>query len=230
MQPARFPLLALAGAALLLCGGATRTVSWNSAISSGPQGSHVIGNPAAKLRVTIWSSYTSSESARFAVESEGPLRLGMISSGKVAIEVRHLVRSPVDLTVAMLAECGAAAGFFLRHTGFLRRQPRWIAPLAKASGAQQQRWRYGTLAQRNRAIARDFRFYDLMEGMGVDRAVTDRCLTDPRAAQRITAQSEAALAAGLDKAPTFALNDAVQEGVSTWPQLNATIDKSLQKP
>ena len=230
MQPARFPLLALAGAALLLCGGATRTVSWNSAISSGPQGSHVIGNPAAKLRVTIWSSYTSSESARFAVESEGPLRLGMISSGKVAIEVRHLVRSPVDLTVAMLAECGAAAGFFLRHTGFLRRQLRWIAPLAKASGAQQQRWRYGTLAQRNRAIARDFRFYDLMEGMGVDRAVTDRCLTDPRAAQRITAQSDAALAAGLDKPPTFALNGAVQEGVSTWPQLNATIDKSLQKP
>jgi protein-disulfide isomerase len=230
MMRRRLAQVALAGAALLLCGGATRSVSWNNAMSSGAQGSHVIGNPKAKLRVAIWSSYTSPESARFAVESEGPLRLGMISSGQVAIEVRHLVRSPVDLTVAMLAECGSEAGFFVRHTGFLRRQPRWIAPLAHAADVQQQRWRYGTLAQRNRAIARDFRLYDLMEGMGVDRAVTDRCLTDPRAAQRITAQSEAAIAAGLDKAPAFAINGLVQEGVSTWPQLNATIDKSLKNP
>lgn len=223
----RLARAALVLAALALTSGATRTVGWNNAFSSGAEGSHVIGNPDAKVRVTVWSSYTCLECSTFAVQSEGPLRIGMISSGRVAIEIRHLVRNPVDQTVAMLAECGSEAGFFQRHIGFLRRQSRWIGAMSGASTAQRQRWLYGSVQQRNRAVARDFGLYDVMEGMGVDRSTTERCLGDPRAAQRIAAQAEAGKAAGLDKAPAFAINGAVQPGVSTWQQLNALIDKSL---
>jgi predicted DsbA family dithiol-disulfide isomerase len=115
----------------------------------------------------------------------------------------------------------------VRHTGFLRRQASWIKPLASASSTQKQRWQYGTLAQRNRAVARDFRLYDLMEGMGTDRSVTDRCLTDEAVAKRITAQSDSAAALGIIDPPGLAINETMLEGVTTWAALRPHIDKSF---
>lgn len=227
MAIGRIPALILAGAALVAIGAAPKSIGWNSEISAGADGSHVMGNPEAKVRITEYVSYTCKACSAFAVQSEAPLRIGYISSGKVSFEVRQILRGPVDLTIAMLAECGTKERFFMRHTGFLRRQASWMKPVASASPAQQQRWKYGTLAQRNRAIASDLRLYDLMEGMGINRNITDRCLTDQAVAERITAQSNSSQALGITNPPGLAINEKLLDGVTTWAELRPLIDKSL---
>jgi protein-disulfide isomerase len=229
VKSAALAALALGLLAPQMVGAAPRTVGWNMAAEKNADGSHLVGNSKAKVRLTVYSNYTCTDCAKFAVESEGPLRIGMISSGQVALELRPVVKNPVDLVMAMLAECGDEARYFVRHTGFLRRQASWIKPMTTASASQQQRWRYGTLAQRHRAIANDLKLYDLMETMGADRGKTDRCLTDAAMAQRITMASDAALAAGVTQTPAFAINGALQPGVTTWAKLSPLINKSLTK-
>lgn len=228
MALGRIHAMLLAGAALLSIGAAApRGIGWNSVINPGADGSHIMGNPDARVRITEYVSYTCKACSAFAIQSEGPLRIGYISSGKVSFEVRHVLQGPIDLTIAMLAECGPKDRFFMRHTGFLRRQASWIKPLATASALQKQRWQYGTLAQRNRAVARDFGLYDLLEGMGTDRSVTDRCLTDAAMAERITAQSNASKALNITDQPGLAINEALLGGVTTWAALRPHIDKRL---
>lgn len=220
-------------AALMLALGAggalaqARDPAWNNTVSLGAGGSHVLGNPAAKVKVTEYSSYTCARCAAFAVQSEGPLRIGYVSSGRVSFEVRHYLRNAVDLTVAMLVECGPKENFFLNHTAFLRRQASWIAPLASASDSQKRRWFYGPLVQRNRAIADDFGLFAIMESRGYDRMQTDRCLGDQAAADRIAAQSQAAVDQGIVDAPRFFINGTLAAGVDSWSRLQPLIDKGL---
>lgn len=207
--------------------GAPKTVGWNYTVSIAPGGSHVLGNPDAKVRVVQYSSYTCSRCAAFAVQSEAQMQIGYISSGRVSFELRHYLRNAVDMTVAMLVECGPPERFFLNHTAFLHRQDSWIGPLSTASDGQKRRWHYGTLLQRNRAIASDFGLFRIMEARGVSRTETERCLADQSVANRIAAQSQAAVDQGIIDAPRFFINGAPVAGVDNWAALRPQIDKAL---
>ena len=48
------------------------------------------------------------------------------------VEVRHLIRDPIDMTVAMLTNCGMPARFFGNHNMFLASQNTWIGRAAYA--------------------------------------------------------------------------------------------------
>src|SRR5258707_7247642 len=162
MRPIRSAALA---AAALLSIGAAKPIpgNWNATVSVTPSGSHLLGNPRAALKLTEYISYTCPHCAHFDREASDPIRMFYVAPGKVSVEVRHLVRDPIDLTVAMLTNCGAPAKFFGTHTAFLRGQANWIANANGASPAQQARWTSGDQAARLRAIASDFGFYTIME-------------------------------------------------------------------
>jgi len=218
-------LAALVGIALLATGAAPR--AWNLAVSQ-TDGGHRIGNPDAKVKLTEYVSYTCSHCADFARESDGALQLGYVIPGKVSVEVRHIVRDPVDLTAAMLANCGPAEKFARNHTAFMFGQDKWIAPLSTASSAQRQRWTSGDPAARRRAIAADFGFYRIMEGRGYTRIQADRCLADEALAKRLAETS----ARDLDDkripgTPSFAIDGVVLTGTHTWAVLRPQIDARL---
>lgn len=199
--------------------------NWNTTVVVTPQGSHVLGNPAAPFKLTEYISYTCPHCSHFESQSDATLRLGYISTGKVAVEVWHLVRDPVDLTVAMLANCGPPAKFFQNHSAFMRGQEKWIAPLETATDAQRARWSNGTQLARRRAIAADFHLYEIMQGRGYDRPAADRCLADEAVAQRLGKQTQAAFEAGVEGTPSFSLNGTLLAGTHDWallqPQLAA---------
>lgn len=109
----------------------------------------------------------------------------------------------------MLTNCGAKEKFFLNHAAMMRSQSRWIATIASASPAQQQRWRNPDSAQRNRAIAADFGFYAIMASRGYDRQTADKCLTDKTMEARLMKQSQQAVALGVRSTPSFAINGTV---------------------
>ena len=199
--------------------------NWNAAIAVTPMGSHLLGNPAAAVRLVEYISYTCPHCAAFETQADGPMRLAYVSTGKLLIEVRHYVRDPVDLTVAMLTNCGPPAKFFLNHAAFLRGQSVWIAPMTDSTAAQRARWSSGDMLSRRRAMASDFHMYQIMQSRGYSRVEVDHCLADEAMAQRLAQQNVEADRLGVSGTPSFLLNGALLHGTHDWsllqPQLNA---------
>ncbi len=216
-------LAALAAAAVLAIGaGKPAPRNWNTVVQVLPSGSHLLGNPAA-ARLTEYISYTCPHCAHFDSDASDPLRLYFIMSGKLAVEVRHLVRDPIDMTVAMLTNCGARSKFFGNHTAFLRSQDRWIVAADNASDAQQARWTNGEQTARRRAIANDFGFYAIMGARGYDRPSIDRCLADNAMAQRLAAQTSEAAGLGVQGTPSFLLDGELLAGTHDWQTLQVQL-------
>lgn len=184
------------------------------------EGGHAIGDPQAPLRLTEYISYTCPGCARFTREGEGALALAYIAPGRVRLEIRHLLRDPVDLTAALLTHCGAPARFPHNHAAFMLSQDSWLGRIGSASAAQRQRWTAGDPAARRRAIAGDLGFYDIMERRGYGRAEADRCLADEGMARRLAEHSAADWRIpGIGGTPAFAIDGAVLAGTHDWSQL-----------
>jgi protein-disulfide isomerase len=143
------------------------------------------------------------------------------------VEVRHLVRDPIDMTVAMLTNCGAPAKFFTNHTAFLRSQSRWLAAANSASPAQRSRWTSGTARERFQAIASDFGFYAIMASRGYDRMTVERCLADTAMAQKLAAQTSEAARLGVNGTPSFLINGELLAGTHDWQGLKPQLDARM---
>lgn len=197
---------------------------WNATYAATGEG-HRVGNPEAATSLVMFVSYTCPHCAEFEQQSEGALRLGYIHEGKLSVEVRHLIRNPVDLAAALAAECGPAERFFARHRTMLGAHRQWMATAMAATPAQQQRWVSGPLPGRMRAIASDLGFYALMERHGLTRAALDRCLSDEARANAIAAASqEQSRRFAIPGTPSFLVNGRLLEGVHSWPSLRAALD------
>jgi len=213
----------LAGAALLATG-QTRG-NWIIVVAETADGAHRIGNPEAKTRLVEYVSYTCPHCADFTRESEDRIKLSYVTAGILSLEIRHLIRDPVDLTAVMLVNCGPASKFPLNHSTFMLQQAKWIGPLSSASAGQQARWKSGDGPARRRAIASDFGFYQMMEQRGYARTEVDRCLNDEAAANRFAAQSEKDWdRPGIDSTPSFAINGIVMPGTHTWAELERQLE------
>jgi protein-disulfide isomerase len=107
---------------------------------------------------------------------------------------------------------------------FMLSQNEWIGRAELALPSQRRRWSSGTLASRERAIASDLGFYDMMETRGYSRAQVDQCLGDEAAAKRIAEQSEANRTRfGVNSTPSFALNGKLLDGVHSWDRLQEAV-------
>lgn len=220
-------IAALAGAALLGVAAAPKTVGWSSTVSLTAEGQYLLGNPKAAVRLTEYVSYTCKDCARFQMQSDGVLLLAYLPSGRLNMVVSPVIENPIDLTAAMLANCGPKEKFFMNHNALMRSQVNWIKPLAHASSAQRSRWAGPDLGARGRAIAADFGLYAVMATRGYDRQTVERCLTDKAVADRITAQSNAARASGVTKTPSFSLGGDLLKNTHDWASLRPQLDESL---
>ena len=219
--------LALALAALFATAAPAAGPNWLTTVTLTPEGSHILGNVKAPLRVTAWVSYTCPHCAAFERESDAPLRIDYLARGRVSYEIKHILRDPVDATVAQLANCGPKEKFFGNTTLFFRKQAEWIGPLASASAGQRARWTTGDYASRRRAIAADFHLFELMEQRGYTRADANRCLADEALAKRIAAQTAEAEKLGFEGTPSFSLNGEPLFGTNTWLALQAQLRARL---
>lgn len=219
-----FKTALLAGALTLSTGYAP---DWTITVAETDAG-HLIGNPQAATKVAEYISYTCSHCADFARNGDPALKVGYVRTGKVSVEIRHLLRDPIDLTAAMLAQCGAPSKFALNHAALMLAQEKWLPVAAKATPAQQARWSNTDRAAARRAIASDLDFYQLMEGRGYRTTDIDRCLADSAMeAKLITASRDDTVRLGLKGTPSFTLNGKLLENVHRWPALQQAIDAQL---
>lgn len=222
--------LLLAGVAALASSApatAAARPNWTATVAVAEDGTHTLGNPEAKVQLSEFVSYTCSHCASFQKQAEAPLRLAYVMPGTVSVRVVHLVRDPVDLSVALLTNCGDSAGFFERHHAFLHAQSKWLPKVQKATQAQRDRWSGTDIPASMRAIAGDFGFYDLMAQRGYDRAAVNRCLGDLALARTIMEQRKEAGRLGVPGTPSFAVDGKLLDSAYDWPTLDAAIKAML---
>jgi protein-disulfide isomerase len=197
--------------------------NWLTTVAATEAG-HRIGNPQAKTKLIEFVSYTCPHCGEFFREGDGAIKAALVQPGKGSVEVRHVIRDVVDLTAAVLTNCGDRAKFWGNHDLFFSRQQKWMGAWEMTLPAQRRRWQSGPMPQRLQAVAGDLGFYEMMEGRGYTRAQLDRCLTDSAAIEALVAKAEAgADAYGVNSTPSFVVNGKLLKGVHTWAELQKAL-------
>jgi protein-disulfide isomerase len=186
-------------------------------------GGHRLGNPDAPTKLIEFVSYTCPHCGHFFKEADGAIKIVYVQPGKVSVEVRHIIRDPVDLAAVVLAECGSPTKFFGNHAMFFAQQDTWIGKIRATGKTLQQRWYSGTIPQRMRAIASDAGFYDMMEGRGYSRVQVDACINDSKKADALLKQSQDdGERFNVDSTPSFVVNGKTLD-VHTWDELQKVL-------
>ena len=214
----------MAAAALTLAPVAMATAqNWNAEVENTGQGFR-IGDAEAPIQLIEFVSYTCPHCATFEAQAEAELRYVYVHEGYASVEVRHLIRNPVDLAAALLTECGDDSRFFDNHRVMLGGQPEWLATAQSLTPAQMQRWSAGPVPARMRAIASDLGFYEMMERRGYSRSELDQCLSDQPRAEAIAALSASNSAEySVPGTPSFVVNGQLLDGVHSWPSLRQAL-------
>lgn len=222
-------LLAAALVAMALPVAPAMAQNWNAEVVQTQQG-YRVGDGEAPLQLVEFVSYTCPHCAHFERDSEAELRYHYVHEGYAAVEVRHMIRNPIDLAAALLTECGDPARFFANHRAVLVTQDDWIATAQSLSQGQMQRWQSGSLAARMKAIASDLEFDELMEQRGLSRSEITACLNDEARAQAIADLSEANVAEyDVPGTPSFVLNGTLLNSVHSWEALRQVLAAARQQ-
>lgn len=191
---------------------APSTVDWTKTVARAPSGGFIIGNPAAKIRLVEYMSYTCPHCQHFAAESAVPLMRNHIAKGNVSFEIRNFLLNGLDFTFALAARCGGPARFKGNHDAIFAAQQALVtrgmtfnpAPYAKNPAAGMKAW------------ARASGLTELMAKRGVPAAALDKCIADTAEQGRIQAMTrEAVDVRKLSGTPSFFINDQPLSG-NTW--------------
>lgn len=207
----RAALLILAAGASIGAGkpspklGPKAPANWTATVVRTPGEAHLLGNPAARVKLIEYVSYTCSHCADFEIQAGSELALGFIKPGTGSMEFRPYFRNTVDIAATLMAYCGPPSRFMGNHTALLRGQKGW---LGNVSAEQQKRWRTGTFASQMQAVASDMKLYDLFIKRGYNRIELERCLANEGLARRIASENQTAESVlGIQGTPSFLLND-----------------------
>jgi len=201
---------------------------WSATITTSGIGAYSVGNPAAKVKLVEYFSYTCHICGDFAKAGSVPLKAQYIDTGLVLFEYRNLVRDPIDMTAALLARCGGAKAFAGNHAAIFAGQPALLDKITKASDAQKTAWFEGTTGQRARKIAADTGLAALMTARGYTAAQQGVCLDDGVAQAELTGMTNIARNADrVQGTPAFFINGR-EAGVTAWPALKTKLDAALK--
>jgi protein-disulfide isomerase len=201
---------------------------WSSTVTASSIGAYTVGNPAAKIKLVEYFSYTCHVCGDFAKAAGVPLKTLYVDKGLVLFEYRNLVRDPIDMTAALLARCGGPKAFAGNHAAIFAGQPALLDKVTKASDAQKTSWFEGTTGQRARKIAADTGLTALMSARGYTAAQQNACLDNEVAQAELTGMTNIGRNADrVGGTPAFFLNGRRLE-VTAWPAVKSQLDLALK--
>ena len=216
-------LLALIGAALSLAVAApAANRDWQTTVTKTAAGSFLIDNPAAKVKLVEYLSYTCPHCAAFSKESAAVLRGQMVKSGSTSIEVRNLVRDQLDLDAALLARCAGPAGFDKLSTAIFAAQDQWLPAAIDFEQANGQRLAMYPKMARLKASADGGGLTAIARANGMSQATIDACFANDANLQPIMAMMQQ-IPAGVTGTPGFVINGKLQAGVYDWAHLQPAL-------
>lgn len=192
--------------------------NWQTTIARTQRG-HLIGNPEAETRLIEFVSYTCGHCAHFTAQGEPALELALLMPGKMGLEVRPVIRNAIDLTIALLAQCGNPAGFKDRHRAFMLSQDEWLGKARGAPQSQQAIWARGDKAARMNA-ASALGLTQMLTKRGQSAALINACVMDDSAAKTLIDNGRADYADfAVAATPSFALDGKLLDNVHSWDAL-----------
>lgn len=212
-------LLGLFG--LLFLTAAAPTLDQSRVATQTPSGAYVIGNPAARVKLVEWASYTCSHCAAFAAESAAVLKGQMIRSGSTSLEIHHLVRDPLDVAAGVLARCAGPRGYAGMHAAIFAGQDKWLQ-----QGATFIDGNAGRLQKLPKLAA----FRQIADGAGLTAIAKARGLGEPQVAACFASQPgidrmlaiSAAAPAEVAGTPTFYVDGKLVPNAG-WAQLEPVL-------
>ena len=201
--------LGLAGSAVAAPGR-----DWRTVITRAPSGGYLLGNPAAKVKLVEYQSYTCPHCAEFAKESAATLRNQMVRDGSVQIEFRPAVRDRFDLAATLLARCLPPARFLAANDLLFARQDEWFD---RATSWSQYNERTVALYPETPRLKAYAIGAGLPALLGLSETQVDQCLADSADRARVASLTDAAWAT-IPGTPTFVLNGQTLH-VSKWAEL-----------
>lgn len=175
---------------------------WSTSIVVQPGGGVAVGNPAAKVQLVEWLSYTCSHCGEFARDSKTELH-AMIRSGRVRVEYRALPRDALDLAAGLLVRCGGTTRFLANHDAIFAQQAAMFTRAEAYAATPAASVATATVGARLNQLADAAGLRALMRTRGLTNAQTTKCLNDEAAHKRLIAIAEAAQTAGVTGTPTF---------------------------
>lgn len=174
---------------------------WTRSVSRTPAGAYVQGNPAARVKIVEYASYTCPHCAAFSTESAATLEAVWIRDGSTSLELRNLIRDSADLAAAVVARCTGPAGFFPTSRTIFAQQPQWLERAFTYQQTNAARMTLYPLLPRLRAIADGSGLSDIGRAAGLTAARLDACFADRAEVDRIVATANGAT--GITATPTF---------------------------
>lgn len=203
---------------------AAAPVNWANMVTLGALGSHVVGNPRAKVRVVEYFSYSCSHCAHFAEDAAGKYKLGAIARGEAAYELRNSVRDRYDLAAAVLARCGGPSKFMGNTEALMANQSQWLekaVAMEQKSGAALAKL---PPAQGIRQIMTGLGFNKVLAARGFTPAQINACAANPAALKAVLAMTkDSATRVKVPYTPYFEIGGAPAEHMSSWNQVEAMI-------
>jgi protein-disulfide isomerase len=199
--------------------------AWTDIVTVTPEDGYLVGNPAAPLKLVEYASHTCGACANFSANGTPKLKKDYVSTGVVSLELRNLVRDPLDLTIAALVRCG---------------QPQNMQPLSdqawaaleaifqtvNQNGAALDAASQLPPNQRFVAIAQAAGLIDFFAARGLSSEQAATCLADSARIEAIAARSQQqSTQLEITGTPTFILNGKKLD-VNQWEGLEPILQQA----
>lgn len=193
--------------------------SWSETVAQTPDGYFVMGNPAAKLKLVEYGSFTCSHCRDFSAEASEEIRK-IVDTGKMSYEFRIYVRDPIDISTALLAICGGKDVFYPLSEQFFANQS---AMFEKAQALGDEKYKAlvsAPPAQRFGQLANAVGLVDFAKQRGIAEDQAKQCLADTMAAEKLAKGVEAANGQyQISGTPSFLINGVLVDNVANWASL-----------
>jgi len=207
---------------------AAPTQDWSTVTTRKADGAFVQGNPDARVKLVEYLSLTCPHCAHFEEEGIAPLTAKYIRTGLVSYEVRHALRDAFDFAATLLTRCNGPSSFFATAPILFAQQDEWMARAAQWSQTAPDA--KGLPPDKLLTmVAKGAGLPELLASHGLTPARAGECLANAGERDQLTKMaSEAWKRPHFPGTPTFLINGAQQDGVTTWAELDKKLAAALK--
>lgn len=205
-------------------GSAIAAQDWARVVRRTAAGNFVLGNPAARVKLVEYLSFTCPHCAAFSAESAATLKGQMVRSGKLSLELRPAVRDQIDLGAAILLRCVGPEHAFDFAEAVFAAQNDWLTIGYNFLEHDAARFSLAPPLEQIRAGVQASGLIDLARKHGASDARLDTCFADKAGLNQILLNAEAARKA-INGTPNFYINDTKAQA-GTWEALEPLLAAS----
>jgi len=191
---------------------------WSRTIVATPEG-YRIGNPAARVKLVEYGSFTCPACANFSRTAKSLLVANHVRSGRVSFEFRNMVLNGPGIAATLLARCAGPASFFRIADSLYQGQDLWLGRIRALGQARLTAAEALALPQRMSLYAETGGLYALAARGGIPPARARACLADQATVTRLARIYDGANKQGVKTTPSFLING-VNTGIHDWASLD----------